>query len=57
MTIARRAGAWLIVMTLVVALLEISVSWPVIVVGCIGALIFVVAEVDEIRELRRSKVA
>ena len=54
MTIARHVGAVLIVGTLVYVLCVISTSWPVIVVGCIGALLFVVAEVDELRPDRKT---
>ncbi|MGD0020617.1 MAG: hypothetical protein ABSD62_15355 [Candidatus Limnocylindrales bacterium] len=48
MTIARHAGAWLIVGTLVYALCVISPAWPAVVVGIVGGFLFAVAELDEL---------
>ena len=48
MTLAKHAGAWLIVGTLVYALLTYSPRWPEVVVGLVGAGLFAVAEVDEL---------
>ena len=47
MIILARVASWLCVATLVVLLSLYSPSWPVVVVGCVGALLFVVAEFDE----------
>ena len=43
MNIAKHAGAWLIVFTLVYALLTYSPRWPEVVVGLVGAGLFAVA--------------
>ena len=48
MTIARHAGAVLIVSALIVALMTISPRWPVVVVGLVGGLLFAVAELDDL---------
>ena len=48
MTIARHAGAVLIVSALIVALMTISPGWPVVVVGLVGGFLFAVAELDEL---------
>ena len=55
MTIARHAGAWLIVGTLVYALCVISPAWSAVVVGIVGGFLFAVAELDELASLWRAR--
>ena len=55
MTIARHAGAVLIVSALIVALMTISPRWPVVVVGLVGGFLFAVAELDELASWWRAR--
>ena len=52
MNAARHLGAWLIVACLVVALVKIWPDWPVMVVGFVGAGLFVISEIAELLDNR-----